>query len=224
MKHLFQTVTLPLLIAGLIFYSCKKETVCEGCQTTQPTQPTNYTNKPPIADAGPDQTITLPTDSILLNGSASNDPDGRITASQWKKISGPAPFDFVNANSVQAQATNLAQGVYQFELTVTDSLGLSDQDTTAVTVIKLFTDEKIFSDQIWLFNYTSFIIIPGLYTHLPANAFFKVFMKRDNANTWQEVLQTGASDFGFFIDNGDLWIMSLTGSNETDTPDVKIIY
>ncbi|HET6766136.1 MAG TPA: hypothetical protein VFH08_02015 [Chitinophagaceae bacterium] len=31
------------------------------------------------AIAGPDQVITLPADSVLLDGSSSNDPDGRIS-------------------------------------------------------------------------------------------------------------------------------------------------
>ena len=211
------------LLASLLTFTvqCKKERSCDNCPTSSPTVDDN---KPPIAAAGPDQTITLPNDSILLDGSASHDPNGRITAWQWKKISGPSSFNIANANTVRARATNLAEGVYQFELTVTDSLRLFDKDTTTVNVIRLFTNEIIFSDQAWLFNYTSFIIIPDLYTHLPAGVFFKVLMKRDSSHTWQEILQTGTYDFGFYIDNDDLWIMSLTGSNETDTPDIKIIY
>ena len=130
MKHLFQSVTVTLLVAGLIFYSCKKERPGGGYQAPLPV---NNINKPPIAVAGPDQTIILPTDSILLNGSASNDPDGTITAWQWKKISGPSSSNIVNANSVQARAIDLAEGVYLFELTVTDSAGLFDKDTTTVT-------------------------------------------------------------------------------------------
>ncbi|HJS56146.1 MAG TPA: PKD domain-containing protein [Chitinophagaceae bacterium] len=135
MKHLFQSVTLILLIAGLIFYSCKKETSCEGCQTTQAPQSTSNTNKLPIAFAGADQTITLPTDSILLNGSASNDPDGRITVWQWTKVSGPSSFLIVNASTVQTQVSNLLQGIYQFELKVTDNAGLFSKDTVQVTVL-----------------------------------------------------------------------------------------
>ena len=36
MKHLFQTVTLTLIVAGFLFYSCKKDRPCESCQTNQP--------------------------------------------------------------------------------------------------------------------------------------------------------------------------------------------
>lgn len=132
MKHLFQSVILPLLLAGLLFYSCKKERSCESCQINQPT---SNTNKPPIAVAGPDQTISLPKDSILLNGSASNDPDGSITVWQWTKISGPSSFTIINASTVEAQVSNLLQGVYQFELKVTDNAGLPSNDTVQITVL-----------------------------------------------------------------------------------------
>ena len=74
-----------LLIAIL---SCKKETSCEGCATKS--------NKPPIAIAGPDQVVTLPTDSVSLDGSSSSDPDGRISEWLWTKISGPVSFNIDN--------------------------------------------------------------------------------------------------------------------------------
>ena len=82
MKALFTFCT--VLFTGLIFHlSCKREISCEGCADK---------NKPPIAFAGPDKVITLPTDSVLLDGSASNDPDGMISSYLWTKISGPASF------------------------------------------------------------------------------------------------------------------------------------
>lgn len=37
-------------------------------------------NKEPVANAGDNQVITQPTDSVILDGSASADPDGTITA------------------------------------------------------------------------------------------------------------------------------------------------
>lgn len=65
--------TVIFLLAGIVnSISCKKEYSCENCKET---------NKPPIAIAGSDQVITLPTDSVILDGSLSNDPDGTI--SEW---------------------------------------------------------------------------------------------------------------------------------------------
>ena len=226
MKHIFQTVTLTLLIAVLIFYSCKKETSCEGCHPNQPTRPTTNANKPPIAVAGPDHTITLPTDSVLLNGSASNDPDGRIIAWQWANISGPSSFNIGNANSVQAKATHLAEGVYQFELTVTDSLGLFDKDTTTLAVIKLYTNEIIFNDLSWQCWWGCWTEIPNLYSHVPAGILFQVFIKRDNTNYWEEAIYgSQSSNYGFFVDNTSLVVyMGMTANADNDTPDIKIVY
>jgi hypothetical protein len=91
------------------------------------------TNRPPVANAGADQVITLPTNSVNLNGSAT-DPDNNVTSYQWTKISGPALFTIANPNSVQTQVTGLVEGVYQFELKVTDQFGLYDNDMVLLTV------------------------------------------------------------------------------------------
>ena len=78
--------TFVLLTGALFFISCKKEISCESC---------NDKNKPPISIAGPDQVITLPTDSVSLDGSSSSDPDGKISEWLWTKISGPASFTYL---------------------------------------------------------------------------------------------------------------------------------
>jgi Tol biopolymer transport system component len=91
-------------------------------------------NRPPVANAGTDQTINFPTNGVMLDGGASTDPDNNITAYGWTKISGPSLFTIANPNAVQTQVTNLAEGIYQFELKVTDALGLFDRDTVRVQV------------------------------------------------------------------------------------------
>lgn len=126
-----------LAFTALLFYSCKKETPCKTCQTNQPT---SNTNKTPIALAGIDLTVTLPADSILLDGSASNDPDGKITVFQWTKISGPSSFFISNAHAVRPQIFNLVEGTYSFELKVTDAGGLFAKDTLNVTVAQSKTE------------------------------------------------------------------------------------
>lgn len=45
-----------------------------------------------MANAGPDQIIILPTDSVSLDGSVPNVPDGIISSFFRTKISGPACF------------------------------------------------------------------------------------------------------------------------------------
>ena len=122
-----QILYLALLVICVIvlIISCKKEVSCEGC---------NRNTKPPIAIAGSDRVIILPTDSILLDGSASYDPDGRISVWLWKKISGPASFTISRTGDSITRAKTLVAGVYQFELKVTDNDGLSAKDTVVITV------------------------------------------------------------------------------------------
>ncbi|MEP0266721.1 PKD domain-containing protein [Dokdonia sp.] len=89
-------------------------------------------NKAPTADAGPDETITLPTSTVTLNGSGSSDSDGSISHS-WSKITA-ASATIVNPTNASTQVTGLVFGTHMFQLTVTDNLGLTDTDTVTITV------------------------------------------------------------------------------------------
>ena len=61
-----------------------------------PSQP----NRPPVANAGADQTITLPANAVTLNGNGSTDPENNITGYAWTKISGPSSFTIATGNLV----------------------------------------------------------------------------------------------------------------------------
>ncbi|HKP31582.1 MAG TPA: hypothetical protein VJT83_02610, partial [Chitinophagaceae bacterium] len=91
-------------------------------------------NVPPIANAGPDQTISLPVTLATLNASASSDPDGTISAFYWTKISGPSQYSITLPNSAISTVTNLVQGTYQFAVSVTDNRGSTSKDTVTITV------------------------------------------------------------------------------------------
>jgi len=90
-------------------------------------------NLQPIANAGSNQTITLPTNSINLSGSGS-DADGSISSFKWAKISGPSNYNIVNPASPVTVVSGMVQGVYNFQLTVTDNLGATGVATIQVTV------------------------------------------------------------------------------------------
>ncbi|HEX6623534.1 MAG TPA: hypothetical protein VF064_07460, partial [Pyrinomonadaceae bacterium] len=93
-------------------------------------------NRPPAADAGPDQTITLPTDVVSLNGVATDDglPHGSTLTTLWTKVSGPGPVTFANAASAVTTATFTEPGTYVLRLTASDSL-LMDSDEMSVEVV-----------------------------------------------------------------------------------------
>lgn len=97
-------------------------------------------NKPPIANAGPDQTITLPQNSVTLNGSGS-DPDGNVIACKWTNaISGPVSLGpnsipvIANPDSPSTLVTGFQEGSYLFRLTVTDDKGATAFDDVQVAV------------------------------------------------------------------------------------------
>lgn len=90
-------------------------------------------NQAPRANAGSDQAITLPQNSVSLNGSGT-DADGSIASYQWSKLSGPSSAVINNTNSAATDITSLQQGNYQFVLKVTDNVGASASDTVKITV------------------------------------------------------------------------------------------
>ena len=87
-------------------------------------------NQVPIANAGPD--IVTSETSIVLNGSNSYDPDGSIATYSWNKISGPS-VSLGNTDSATLQLSDLQNGLYEFELRVTDNEGNANTDTVKVT-------------------------------------------------------------------------------------------
>ncbi len=105
-----------------------------GTDTMMVTVNPPVANQPPIANAGPDQNITLPTNSVTINGSASSDPDGSIASYLWTKISGPTQFTIGNTIQASTVVNNLTAGLYSFQLKVTDNLGAIALDTIKVIV------------------------------------------------------------------------------------------
>ena len=90
-------------------------------------------NTPPIANAGADQIITLPTDSVMLTGTGSSDSEAPIASYFWAKVTSLAST-IANANTAEASVTGMEEGIHRFQLTVTDDGGLTDTDDVEITV------------------------------------------------------------------------------------------
>ena len=102
-------------------------------------------NQPPTANAGADQTITLPTNSVALNGSGS-DMDGTIATYSWSQVSGPNTATFSDKAVAKPTVSGLIQGSYVFALTVTDDKGaVSAADQVTVTVNPAPTTTQVVS-------------------------------------------------------------------------------
>jgi hypothetical protein len=93
-------------------------------------------NQSPQANAGTDQAVSAGT-LVTLNGSGSTDPDGSIASYQWTQTSGPS-VSLSNAAAAQTSFTApsvTANTTLGFQLTVTDSGGLSNTDSCQVTIV-----------------------------------------------------------------------------------------
>ena len=88
-------------------------------------------NLPPIADAGEDKTISAEdnnTATILLDGSRSYDPDGKIQSYSWQDSKGN-----VISDSAQVRV-RLPLGTHPFELTVVDDKGAATKAMVTVRI------------------------------------------------------------------------------------------
>jgi len=87
----------------------------------------------PVANAGADKSITLPTNTTSLAGTGT-DADGTIASYSWTKISGGSAT-LTNANTSTLSLSGLAAGSYAFRLTVTDNANYTGYDDVTVTVL-----------------------------------------------------------------------------------------
>ena len=92
-------------------------------------------NQPPVVNAGPDRSITLPPGTAQLNGSVQDDglPLGGVLTSTWSRVSGPGLTTFANPSSPVTTATLGATGTYVLRLTASDG-ELSSFDEMTVVV------------------------------------------------------------------------------------------
>ncbi len=72
----------------------------------------------PIADAGENTLIILPTSSANLDASLSSDPSGLPLSYTWSQIYGPNKLAIQNSNSMTPLATGLEEGVYLMQVQV----------------------------------------------------------------------------------------------------------
>jgi len=97
----------------------------------------SFVNQPPIADAGPNQTMGEQTE-VTLDGSNSSDPDqgDGIKSYRWRQTAGPlVTLSNPQAKKPTFKAPNVVGSrSLTFELTVTDFGGLQSSDTTIVNV------------------------------------------------------------------------------------------
>lgn len=234
-------VLLVIFFSLLLSAGCKKETVEPA--TSYPdsypiSQPTSQ-NKAPIVFAGSDRILKLFLNETFLIGSA-YDAENNIQNYNWEEISGSNSCFIENKNASTTKISGLEKGVYQFELTVTDSTGLFGKDTIMVTIEELNANpqEIIFTDLEWIFPWYNSIEVSSFSHMISSTASFKVFIRRNGNPEWKEVTvfdpdANATLEYEYFVETrpdgagiynfGSLYI-SYYGSDVSDTPSVKIEY
>lgn len=94
-------------------------------------------NQPPIANAGPAQTVHAGS-PVTLDGSGSSDPDNNVPLTyDWSFISRPAGSTASLSNPIAVNPTFTPDipGDYQILLIVTDSLGTSSSSSTLISTV-----------------------------------------------------------------------------------------
>jgi len=91
-------------------------------------------NKAPVANAGTDKSILTTTESVQLDGSSSNDPDGSISSYNWTRINGNGTMTMTTPNHASATVYRLSEGFHLFRLTIKDDLGAQATDEVTITV------------------------------------------------------------------------------------------
>ncbi len=84
-------------------------------------------NQPPVANAGPDSTLSQCGAAPVCIPASCSDPDGNLSTCQL--VSGPGTYDGTNICF-----TPPSSGIYSFVIKATDACGATDYDTTVVNV------------------------------------------------------------------------------------------
>jgi hypothetical protein len=90
------------------------------------------TNAVPVANAGNDFSLNLPSSTAYIQGSAT-DSDGTIASYSWAKMTGPSA-SLSGATTSKLTAYKLVAGSYVFRLTVKDNNGATDIDDVKIVV------------------------------------------------------------------------------------------
>ncbi|MBC2715033.1 MAG: hypothetical protein HF978_06960 [Desulfobacteraceae bacterium] len=141
-REINPTFTAPVIGSGqteLLFQFIVKDsngtTGTDEVKVTVNSQAYISENIPPVADAGPDQSV-IPGSMVFLDGSGSSDPEGNIFSYEWTVTSGPESIILSDSAAIQPTfIAPYASGSAIFQLIVTDDAGKTDQASVQISWI-----------------------------------------------------------------------------------------
>ncbi len=128
------TGIMPMLVIDTPGIYTLQLIVNDGTVVSDPDSVTITTiNSPPVAGAGPDQTVFV-TQSVLLNGNASHDVDGDALSFHWSFVSIPGGSGATLSNPTSSTPDFLVDlaGTYQVQLIVNDGQEDSPPDMVLI--------------------------------------------------------------------------------------------
>jgi hypothetical protein len=219
---LFVLLGSAILSAG----GCKKEMVDTISDSLNLNLLNRITN--PMVNAGSDVFVFLPADSCVLYASAYS--KNGIASNVWRKVSGPPSQIISSPDSLSPMVDGLIEGVYEFELKVTDKEGLITTDTVSVTVREKFVREVTFKDIFWNLDPIggeNHLVVKNVYGPMPVGSVFRVFMKIDNSGGWVEAIKDGKPGLGkawYLYYLNDFYLTVWSGYDEGGTADIMLVY
>ena len=109
----------------------------DGLVNSDTVSVTVYLPEAPVADAGPDQSVTEGR-AVTLDGSNSYDPNGTNIAAQWEQLTGSTQVDLNTSTDLEttftAPAVDANGDELTFKLTINDGDGLTSEDEVKVTI------------------------------------------------------------------------------------------
>src|SRR5439155_1700139 len=115
-------------------------------------------NAAPVANAGLDQSVTLPASASLIGSYTDDGLSGFPVTTLWTTTSGPGTVTFANATALSTTASFSAQGSYVLQLSANDG-ALPSTDTATITVNSSAANKGI---QFGSNSYVTFGAAPGL--------------------------------------------------------------
>jgi hypothetical protein len=131
------TATASGLVAGTYSFEVKiKDAKNDSCSSTVSITvdaASGGSTSSITVSAGSAQTITLPTSTVTLTGTAT-DASGTIKTYAWTEVSGPNTATISTPSALSTTVKGLVAGTYVFQCKVTDSKGSTSSATVTITV------------------------------------------------------------------------------------------